>query len=1180
MVANAVRLPDRRHRRWAAWQKRSRERSMARLNVAVLGAPEIRHGARSVTFPTRKALAVLVYLLVEGGTHRRDRLVALFWPESDEQAGRATLRSTLARLREGLKEADGDTHLLVERDVVGFDFASDFDLDLNELRRAYDAAQSVGRAPLAGERRHDVMERLQRGAAVWRGEFLDGFLLREAPDFDDWVGTQRELWRRRAGVVLDRLSLLQAEGGSTASALETAERWLRLDPLEEHAHRRLIQLHLAAGDRGAALRAYEACRAILLDELGVPPEPETEALATRIRAAPTRPPSMPRTAAHPSAPFLDGPIVGRENEFSGLVEHYFGAARGRSRAVVLQGEAGIGKTRLAEAFLAWATAQGADALRGQAFESVARLPYQPLIDALRPRLEREMNLHAVLSDTWLTELARVLPELRDRQPELPHPEGDEAGGRTRLFEAIARLGQAFAARVPLVLFVDDVQWADVASLDVLRYVGRRWSQDGTPVLLLLCLRSEALATTPNLVDWLQGLHRDLEVVEIELGPLSFADTTRLLYGSRSAANSAAEDEAFARWIYQETSGLPFFVVETLRALSEQGALTPRRNDDGAWVVEVQASPDPSEHGRLLPAGVRRIVQARLAPLPMAARDLLTAAAVLGQGFGFDLLCQVSHLPDDDALPALDAVVRTRLLRETGDDPARMASDAGPDRYVFEHDKIRDVVYAEAGDARRSVFHRRALDALEAAGAPAAELARHALASGQDEPALRYSVAAGDAAIRLLAARDAAAHYARAIALAERLGRDDLLGQLHARRGRAFVSVAMWTDARLELDAALIRLPPQERDQRAEILVDLADACFWTMDVVSMRHHTSDVLTIAAELGRGDLEVKALAGLATAEGSAGNLPVCVERNQVAIDRAQALGVRPPPVAYFRSMALYWLGRHAEAVHGIGEAVEVAREANDVSWTMWSLPNLGLALAGTGQYAAAAQAFDEARQLGRTYGAETLLARALACSAGFRLDLFDFAGAEARSQEARELARSLGFTPPAVSAGIDLLLNYARRGEVGQTERLLEEVAAGAAQAAGFHGWLWALRLAEAQAEIALAQGKAEEALRWADEAIAQCRARGRVKYEVLSLITRGEALSVAGRASEAIADLRHAVALARPVGDPALLLRAISCLLTLDGNDALAVEGTATIGRIVDALPDVDERCRFKTAFGV
>ncbi|MDP9369760.1 MAG: tetratricopeptide repeat protein, partial [Chloroflexota bacterium] len=353
--------------------------------------------------------------------------------------------------------------------------------------------------------------------------------------------------------------------------------------------------------------------------------------------------------------------------------------------------------------------------------------------------------------------------------------------------------------------------------------------------------------------------------------------------------------------------------------------------------------------------------------------------------------------------------------------------------------------------------------------------------------------------------------------------------------------------------------------------------FWTMDVPAMHLHATEVLALAEALGRGDLEAKALAWLATAEGSAGNLPACVEQNRHAIDRARALGLSPPPVAFFRSMALYWLGRHNEAVPGIREAVGVAREANDVSWTMWSLPNLGLALAGTGRYDEATRAFNEARRMGREYGAETLLARAIACSAGFHLDLFDFAGAEARSQEARELARSLNFTPPAVSAGIDLLFNHARQGEVGQAMALIDEVAAGVEHAAGFHGWLWRLRLAEARAEIALARGGWDEALRWADEAIAQSRARGRAKYEVFGLMTRAQALTALGRAKEASADLRSAVALARPVGDPSLFLRSAAGLLAVDGDDALAAEGRTVFRRIAEAIPDVDLHLRFEAA---
>ena len=1141
---------------------------MARLSVAVLGAPEVHHGRQPVALPTRKALALLVYLLVERGQHRRDKLVALFWPESDADAGRATLRSTLARLRDGLDDSADARHLLVARDAIGFDFASDHDLDLDSLASAYALARATDpRDHPAGEAIRDRIARLQAGADTWRGEFLDGFSLLDAPDFDDWSAFQREVWHRRIALVLDRLSALQDRAGASGDAVETANRWLRTDPLDERAHRRLMRLHLATGDRAAALRAYAACRAALAAELGARPEPETEALAERLRTQAPSPPPEPSPTPPPLAPLLEGALVGRADEFSALVERYHAAVRGAPQAVVVHGEAGIGKTRLATEFLGWAAAQGADVLRGRAFEAGARLPYQPLIDAVRPRLEREPSPTSLLGGTWLVELGRLLPELRDRHPGLAAPITGEATARPRLFEAVARLGAALAGRAPLVLFVDDLQWTDAASRDVLGYAARRWAQDGIPVLLLVGLRAEAVATAPALAEWVLGLRRDLAVTEIDLVPLGFADLLLLL---RGLAPRTAPDpllDRFARWLFAETGGQPFFVVETLRALAERGVLALLRGATGGWTIEFPADPAQDSGSGFLPSGVRRVIQARLAPLPPAARDLIAAAAVLGQGFGFDSLRRVGGLSEDDALSALDALVQRHLLRETG--------DGG--RYAFTHDKIRNVAYAEAGAARRRVFHRRAYEALEAETAPAAELARHALAAGNDEAALRCSVAAGDAALRLLAARDAAAHYGQAIALAERLGHRDRLADLHARRGRAFVGVAMWADARHDLDAALADLGSDAPDRRADVLVDLADACFWLMDVPALRAHAIEVLVLAARLGRGDLETKALAWLATAEGSDGDLTASAAGNARAIDRARALGIAPPPVAHFRSMALYWLGRSGEAVAGGREAVAIARTANDVSWTMWGLPSLGLTLAGTGRYDEAARVFAEARQLGRDHGAETLLARAIACSAGFRLDLFDFAGAEALCHEARDLARAWNFTPPVVSAGIDLMFNYARRHEVGRAEQLVAEVAAGVENAAGFHGWLWRLRLATARAEIAIAREDPADALHWAEEAIAHSLARGRAKYHVLGLIARGQALLVQARTKEAIADLQRAVALARPIGDPALFLRAAAALLPVAGDDTLVAEGRATVDRIAASLPDTELRRRFEAA---
>jgi tetratricopeptide (TPR) repeat protein len=198
-------------------------------------------------------------------------------------------------------------------------------------------------------------------------------------------------------------------------------------------------------------------------------------------------------------------------------------------------------------------------------------------------------------------------------------------------------------------------------------------------------------------------------------------------------------------------------------------------------------------------------------------------------------------------------------------------------------------------------------------------------------------------------------------------------------------------------------------------------------------------------------------------------------------------------------------------------------------------------------------------------------------GLHLEVFDFAGAEALAEEARMLGRSLNWPQAIVSGGIDLLLNFARRHEIGQTERLVPEVAEAAARAQGEHGWLWRLRLSQARAEIALARGDWEEALEHADAAVAQSRIRGRVKYQIAGLQTRAQALAALGRRRDAVVRLESAVALARPVGDPAMFLRAATTLLDIDGNDELLAEARAASDRIVASLSNEELTRRFKAA---
>ena len=261
---------------------------MGRLELAWLGTPEVRHAGAAVTFPTRKALALLAYLAVEGGMHSREKLSALFWPESDAEHGRTALRKTLAFLRSALRDTSDPQpspaapHLIVAREALGLNTASDLDLDLQTLQTAWTLAHTPA-VRLEDEARGRLLDRLQAAVERYRGDFLEGFALSDAPAFDEWAGVQREVWRHRAQAVCERLVQLHSEAGEVQRAIDTVLRWLALDPLDEEAHRYLMQLHLRAGDRPAALRAYQACQAVLAAELGVEPAPETIALAERIR---------------------------------------------------------------------------------------------------------------------------------------------------------------------------------------------------------------------------------------------------------------------------------------------------------------------------------------------------------------------------------------------------------------------------------------------------------------------------------------------------------------------------------------------------------------------------------------------------------------------------------------------------------------------------------------------------------------------------------------------------------------------------------------------------------------------------------------------------------------------------------------------------------------------------------
>jgi len=491
---------------------------MSPIMLNVLGTPTVSYAGQRLSFRNRKALALLIYLAVEQGAHLRDHLAALFWPEVDQSHSRMLLRSAIAWLRQALAAAGADPAavLILEQDRLQLNRAV-LDLDLAAL----DAAERSAQAAAPAEQT-DLRAILMAALNAYRGDFLLGFSVSGAPSFDEWVSIQRERRHRQMHPIFERLLQLLYADGAWDAAIDVATRWVAHDPLHEAAHRQLMQTHADAGNRTAALQAYQHCCAVLEAELGVPPSPETTALADDIRARDGR---LARGAGQ--APEAEHPMLiqrirrpapppqGWTDLQQPLARAYHAARQGQAQILVLEDSTSRGETDLATEVACWVTGQGADVLYGRAYNLGGRIPYQPLADALRERIDQERAPDDLLPDVWLTELSRLLPDLRDRYPDLPPPLADEATGPMRLYEAVVQLTAALAQRHPLIWVVDDVQWADVPSLDLLHYVTRRWAAGGVPVLLLCSVRSgaaDAAARSERLIaDWLTPLARELPV---------------------------------------------------------------------------------------------------------------------------------------------------------------------------------------------------------------------------------------------------------------------------------------------------------------------------------------------------------------------------------------------------------------------------------------------------------------------------------------------------------------------------------------------------------------------------------------------------------------------------------------------------------------------------------------------
>jgi DNA-binding SARP family transcriptional activator len=859
---------------------------MGYLSLSFFGAFQAALGDKPlIHFRSVKVQGLLVYLvLTHQQAYERQVLAALFWPDEPEAVAKRNLRQSLYRLRRVLGDVNSRKapYLLVTRSTVQFNAASDYTLDVTAF--------------LA----HLEHNQLEPAIALYQGELLPGFTCDSLP-FEEWLRLERERLHRLALDALFELTSHSLARADYQTAQSLAHQQLALEPWREEAHRQLMQALALHGERSAALAQYATCREVLAEEFGLEPSAETETLAARIRDQQPERTGLRQPGRSLEHRQMTMPFVGRHREYEALVNAYQQVGRDGLQIVTLLGQAGIGKTRLSQQFLGWASTQGADVLHGRAFETGGKLSYQPLTHLLRQRLERENAPEDLLSDLWLTQLTRILPELRDRYPDLPKPTQEEAVARQHLYEAITRLCQALAEGKPLVLLIDDWHWADSASLDVLHYAALRWSEEQAPILVLLTLRQETLAESPDLQSWLARLKHDLAYVQIDLSELSQAETEQLLRMllEPEAGQHDASLIQFSDWLFAETDGQPLFLTETLKALVEEGLVRPDTTST-AWHIDWQKLDEQGSGSRVLP-GVRETILSWLDRITPPAGELLTAASVLAQNASFDHLCRVSGLEEMQAMAALDELLSRQLLREG--DEGLPALGRGP-VYSFSHQKVSEVVYAEAGAARRRLLHRRAFEALQASVAPAAECAHHARNAGLLTETIHYSLTAGNEAMDLFAVQVAITHYETAWQVAAQKGwPEDISGAdwqaLYTGLGRAYELTGAWSQAQEIYEAmvtaaramgsaameclglnrlatiyingtkdrkqaiALLEqartIAEQNEDRRglAEIEWNLALAARLENDASLSRHHGEQALTIARELEHPQLVARCL-----------------------------------------------------------------------------------------------------------------------------------------------------------------------------------------------------------------------------------------------------------------------------------------------------------------------------------
>jgi DNA-binding SARP family transcriptional activator len=668
----------------------------ARLEVRLLGAVDvILDGRRLRAFNSIRLQRSLALIAIRRDLQHRSRLAFELWPDSNERQARTNFRKLLHEFRHSLP--DIGEFIEIDNELVRWIPTGPSEVDVLRFREAI----AVGDLELA--------------ARLYSGDLLPAC-------YDDWVLDERAKLRAEAYGAFVRLTEEAAGRDDHHVTIRHAQRVIDLEPTDEAAVRIQMEAHLALGDRAAALRSYHRYAEVLDRDLGVAPGEAFRAMYRQLRAGTV---NREEVRGEDLAPVAESPFVGRDLELNQLIQAWNAARQGRAHLVLLSGEPGIGKSRLALELGQRIRAEGHAVASARAYEAAGRLPWGPVVDLLRSDALRSSI--DTLDTVWRAELARLLPELLDAAlPSGPGQSGD-LSQRHRLFDAMNRA--ITAGDRPRLLIIDDLQWCDAETIEVIGFVVR--SGPTAPVLIVGTVRGEEIPEQHPLPGLVDALGHDQAVTIVPLDRLDQATTATL---AARLCNADTIDPELAARLWRESEGNPLFVIEVLRAgVSPEGS---------------QAALTPT---------MRAVLGARLGQLPDGARRLAEVAAVIGRSFPVGLLVSATGIGEPELVDHLDELWRRRIIRDQGL------------TYDFSHDKLRAVALEMLSPARRRQLHRAVAGAIAVEfgndlDAASPQLAAHYDQAGLVEPAIDAYRRAGAQAVAVSALDEAVSMFRRALSL--------------------------------------------------------------------------------------------------------------------------------------------------------------------------------------------------------------------------------------------------------------------------------------------------------------------------------------------------------------------------------------------------------------------------------